>query len=97
VVELSVIAIAGGAGLALGWAVVRPGLLRRRDALATAARKSVRLIVGCVPLLALAGLIEGFISPAESIPWPTKWGVGLVSGILLYSYLLLAGRERPLS
>jgi uncharacterized membrane protein SpoIIM required for sporulation len=96
VVELSVIAIAGGAGLALGWAVIRPGLLTRRDALATTARKAVRLIVGCVPLLIIAGLIEGFISPAENIPWPVKWGVGLVSGILLYSYLLLAGRERPL-
>ncbi|MEJ2746619.1 MAG: stage II sporulation protein M [Anaerolineae bacterium] len=96
VVELSVIAMAGGAGLALGWAVIRPGLLRRRDALAITARKAVRLIVGCVPLLMLAGMIEGFISPAENIPWPVKWGVGLVSGVLLYSYLLLAGRERPL-
>jgi len=25
---------------------------------------------------------------------PIKWAVGLVSGILLYSYLLLAGREK---
>lgn len=94
VIELSVIFIAGGAGLTLGWAIIQPGLMRRRDALALAARKSVRLIIGCVPLLVIAGTIEGFISPAESIPWPIKWGIGLVSGVLLYSYLLLAGRER---
>lgn len=94
VVELSVIFIAGGAGLALGWAILQPGLLRRRDALALAARQAVRLIVGCVPLLVLAGIIEGFISPNESLPWPVKWAVGLGTGLLLYSYLLLAGRER---
>jgi uncharacterized membrane protein SpoIIM required for sporulation len=94
VIELSVIFIAGGSGLMLGWAVIHPGLLRRRDALTNTARKAVRLVIGCVPLLVLAGLIEGFISPAEDIPWPIKWGIGLGSGLLLYSYLLLAGRER---
>ena len=94
VVELSVIFIAGGSGLMLGWSLLRPGLLRRRDALALAARKAVRLIVGCVPLLVIAGLIEGFISPAESLPWPAKWSVGLISGLILYSYLFLAGREK---
>jgi uncharacterized membrane protein SpoIIM required for sporulation len=94
VIELSVIMIAGGTGLMLGWAILQPGLLRRRDALALAARKAVVLIIGCVPLLVIAGTIEGFISPADSIPWPAKWGVGLVTGIALYSYLLLAGRIR---
>jgi uncharacterized membrane protein SpoIIM required for sporulation len=94
VVELSVIFIAGGAGLALGWAILRPGLLRRRDALALTARRAVRLIIGCVPLLVIAGLIEGFISPNEGLPWAVKWAVGVGTGLLLYAYLLLAGRER---
>lgn len=93
VIELTVIAIAGGAGLMLGWALLRPGLLGRRDALASAARTALRLIVGCVALLVVAGMIEGFISPAEGIPPAVKWGVGLLSGLLLYSYLLLAGRQ----
>jgi uncharacterized membrane protein SpoIIM required for sporulation len=93
VIELSMIFVAGGSGLMLGWAVIHPGLLGRRDALTVAARRAVHLVVGCVPLLVIAGLIEGFVSPAESIPWPVKWGVGLGSGLLLYSYLLLAGRQ----
>jgi uncharacterized membrane protein SpoIIM required for sporulation len=92
VVELSVIFIAGGAGLSLGWAIISPGLHRRRDALTLAARKSIYLIAGCIPLLVIAGTIEGFISPNENIPWPVKWGVGIVTGLLLYGYLLLAGR-----
>ncbi|MFZ0544079.1 MAG: stage II sporulation protein M [Candidatus Promineifilaceae bacterium] len=95
VVELSVIFIAGGAGLSLGWAIISPGLYRRRDALALAARKSIYLILGCVPLLVIAGTIEGFISPNESIPWPAKWSVGIITGLLLYTYLIFAGRFSP--
>ncbi len=94
VIELSAIFIAGGSGLMLGWAILQPGLLRRGDALMLAGRKAVKLIIGCVPILIVAGLIEGFISPNENIPWPVKWSVGLVTGILLYSYLLLAGRQQ---
>ena len=33
VIELSIIFISGGSGLMLGWAILRPGLMRRRDAL----------------------------------------------------------------
>ncbi len=94
VIELSVIMIAGGAGLQIGWAILHPGLVRRRDALSLAAGKAVRLLVGCVPLLVVAGLIEGFISPAENIPVILKWFIGVGSGVLLYSYLWLSGRER---
>jgi uncharacterized membrane protein SpoIIM required for sporulation len=94
VIELTIIFIAGGSGLMLGWAILRPGLMRRRDALAGAARKAVYLLLGAVPWLVVAGTIEGFISPNETIAIPVKWIVGIVSGVLLYSYLLLAGRER---
>ena len=60
----------------LGWAIIHPGLLRRRDALMLAARKALKLVLGCVPLLVIAGIIEGFISPNENIIWQVKWGVG---------------------
>lgn len=93
VIELTVIFMAGGAGLMIGWAILQPGLLRRRDALMLAARRAVYLAMGAVPLLVIAGLIEGFISPNELLPWPVKWGVGILTGVILYSYLLLAGRK----
>lgn len=93
VIELNAIFIAGGSGLMMGRAILSPGLLRRRDALTLAARKAVRLIIGCIPLLFIAGAIEGFISPNEQIPWLVKWSVGIISGIVLYGYLYLAGRK----
>lgn len=92
VVELTVIFMAGGAGLMLGWAILQPGLLRRRDALALAGRQAVKLVIGAIPLLIVAGLIEGFISPNQTLSPAVKWGVGLGSGVILYSYLLLSGR-----
>jgi len=53
----------------------------------------VYLLLGAVPWLVVAGTIEGFISPNNNIAAPIHWGVGIVSGILLYGYLLLGGRE----
>lgn len=91
VIELSVIFIAGGAGLQLGWSFIRPELLTRRAALVVAARRAATLLLGCVPLLIIAGTIEGFVSPS-SLPLWVKLAVSLLSGVLLYAYLLLSGR-----
>src|SRR5205085_7602391 len=92
VIELSCIFIAGGAGLLIGTALSMPGNLTRADALKSRGIEAVRLIVGCIPLLVVAGLIEGFISPAP-INSAIKFAVAGVTGVVLYSYLLLAGRE----
>ncbi|WP_298816860.1 stage II sporulation protein M [Chloroflexus sp.] len=90
--ELSAIFIAGGAGLQLGWAILRPGTLSRRSALVVAARRAVVLLIGCALILVVAGLIEAFISPT-SLPFALKLFVSLGSGALLFAYLLLSGRE----
>jgi uncharacterized membrane protein SpoIIM required for sporulation len=93
VIELSCIFISGGAGLILGSAILMPGNLSRLDALHTRGSEAIRLIMGSAPLLFLAGLIEGFISPAAIDP-NIKFGVALLTGIGLYGYLLLAGRNK---
>ncbi len=92
VLELSELTMAGGSGLMLGYAMLQPGLLSRKNALIVAAQKSVRLLLGSVPLLVVAGTIEGLISPSDAPAW-IKYAVGIASGVLLYSYLLLAGRK----
>ena len=91
-IELSVIFIAGGAGLRLGHALVAPSLLPRRAALAAAARQAIRLLFGCVPLLMIAGLLEGFVSPS-GLPTAAKIGVGAIATAALYAYLLAGGRR----
>jgi uncharacterized membrane protein SpoIIM required for sporulation len=92
VIELTCIFIAGGAGLLIGKAILMPGDLSRLDALKIYGRDAIRLIIGCIPLLVIAGTIEGFISPAN-LPSAIKFGIALLTGVGLYSYLIFAGRE----
>jgi uncharacterized membrane protein SpoIIM required for sporulation len=92
VIELSCVFIAGGAGLLIGSALVLPGDLSRADALKSRGKDAVRLMVGVAVLLVVAGIIEGFISPAPINP-KIKLTIAAVTGLALYSYLLLAGRD----
>lgn len=90
--ELTCIVIAGAAGLMLGDGLLRPGVWRRRDALARAARRAVELVGGAAPVLVVAGLIEGFVSPSE-LPLEVRLVVGPLAGVLLFVLLMVVGRE----
>lgn len=88
VLELTAIFIAGGAGFLLGGALLFPGDLSRKDALRNRARQAGRLILGCVPLLVIAGIVEGFFSPL-SVHSGFKFAMAVVLLALLLCYLLL--------
>jgi uncharacterized membrane protein SpoIIM required for sporulation len=94
--ELSVIFMAGGAGLQIGYSLINPGHHTRRDAVNLAALRAVPLIVVAIPSLVIAGLIESFLSPT-SISFFVKAFVGLGAVILLYGYLFHAEKEDGLA
>jgi uncharacterized membrane protein SpoIIM required for sporulation len=94
VIELSVICLSGGAGIMLADAVLRPGMQTRSEALRLAGLRAVQLLLGGACLLVVAGTIEGFLSPSGA-PWAVKFGVGILTGVLLYGYWLFAGRRSP--
>jgi uncharacterized membrane protein SpoIIM required for sporulation len=92
--EIPAIYLGGGAGFVLGAALLFPGDLSRKDALVVRGRVAVKLVLGCVPILIVAGIIEAFFSPLppSSVPVGTKFLVGAALFSLLLVYLLLAGR-----
>ena len=64
------------------------------QALTGRARQAGRLVLGCVPLLVVAGIVEGFFSPAL-IPAGVKFTMAAVLFALLTAYLLLRPRKSP--
>jgi uncharacterized membrane protein SpoIIM required for sporulation len=84
--ELPAIFFAGGAGFLLARAILFPGKYRRRDALKFYGSLAVQLLFGIVPMLIIAGTIEGFFSPNPSVPNPFKYLVGMSLFVLFVAY-----------
>lgn len=82
--ELPAILIAGGAGFRLGYGMLFPGTLRWKDAVARAGIEAARLVSGIIPMLVVAGSLEGFFSPSAAPVW-LKFSVGG----MLFAFLLL--------
>jgi uncharacterized membrane protein SpoIIM required for sporulation len=86
VLELPAIFIAGGAGLGIARGMLFPGHLPRRASLAIAGTRSVKLMLGAIPMLLIAGFVEGFISPS-GLPVAVKFLLSGALGTLLVLYL----------
>ena len=90
--ELSAIIVAGGASLALGWAVVSPGDRRRGDALREEGRRLVVVILGCSVMLIVSGILEGFIT-GSGLPVWARVGVGALGWVAFVLYIRVMGRS----
>ena len=84
--ELPAIFLAGAAGLLIGRGIIFPGRLRRRDSIKYYGKKAAELMYGVIPLLVIAGIIEGFFSPNPIIPDPIKYLTGFILFILFVGY-----------
>jgi uncharacterized membrane protein SpoIIM required for sporulation len=92
VLELPAIFIAGGAGLRIAQGLLFPGILPRRESLARAGLEAVQLVLGTIPILIIAGLIEAFVSPT-GLPIPLKFSMAGALFVLLAAYLFGLSRE----
>jgi uncharacterized membrane protein SpoIIM required for sporulation len=84
--ELPALVLAGGAGLRIGQGLLFPGYLPRKDALLAAAREALPVVLGCIPLLIVAGILEAFVSPS-GLSVPLKLGLSATLVALLVVYL----------
>lgn len=81
VLELSCIVVSGAAGLRLAAAIVYPGTRSRMDALRTESRAAVEMVLGTCAWLVVAGLVEGFLTPAGkglTVVLVVGFGLGLM-------------------
>ncbi|HEV3511561.1 MAG TPA: stage II sporulation protein M [Candidatus Sulfotelmatobacter sp.] len=93
VLELPAIFIAGGAGLRIAQGLLFPGVLARRESLARAGSEAVQLLLGTIPILIVAGLIEAFVSPT-GLAIPLKFCLAGAMFVLLCVYLFGTARKR---
>jgi uncharacterized membrane protein SpoIIM required for sporulation len=84
--ELPAIIIAGGAGFRLGYAMLFPGNLRWKDSIAQGGLEATRLVSGVIPMLVVAGCLEGFFSPSHAPIW-LKFTIGAMLFTLLNLWL----------
>jgi len=66
--EISAIIIAGMAGLTMGRGLVFPGTLTRLQSFQRSARRGLKIMVGIVPIIMLAGFFEGYLTRHTEAP-----------------------------
>ncbi len=93
VVELSVICLAGAAGISLGEALIRPGANSRASAFQQAVQQGGKMLLVCVVFLVGAGIIEGNVSPNEDFTLTSRLLIGLGYGAVLYVVMTGAWRS----
>lgn len=90
--ELTAVFVAGGVGLRLFWSWVEPGDIGRGAAFAAAGRQAVAVAAGLVLVLALSGVIEGFVTPSGLPTW-ARVGIGVIAELAFLLYVFVQGRK----
>jgi uncharacterized membrane protein SpoIIM required for sporulation len=96
VLEIPAIVIGGAAGLLLAGGMIRARAWPRREELGRCGKEAVLLVAGCVPLLAMAAVLEAGVAraPDQFLGSGLKLAVAGVFGLLFAAYALLLGWKR---
>nr|WP_042194510.1 stage II sporulation protein M [Kibdelosporangium sp. MJ126-NF4]CEL21373.1 FIG01417063: possible membrane protein [Kibdelosporangium sp. MJ126-NF4]CTQ96060.1 FIG01417063: possible membrane protein [Kibdelosporangium sp. MJ126-NF4] len=93
--ELTAVFVAAGIGLKLGWTVIDPRGRPRTQALAEEGRSIVVVALGLACVLAVAGVIEAFVTPSGLPTW-ARIGIGVVAELAFLVYVFVVGRRAAL-
>jgi uncharacterized membrane protein SpoIIM required for sporulation len=60
--EISAIIIAGGSGIVVGNSILFPGTYKRLDSFTRGSKKGIKILVGLVPQILIAAVLESFVT-----------------------------------
>lgn len=87
--EIFSIIVSGAAGILLGYSFLFPGTYRRIDSLRKGTAESVKLMVGIIPFIIVAAVIEGFITRHYLMPAFVSIGIISASIVLIILYFFI--------
>ena len=90
--ELTIIFVAAGAGLRLGWSWIAPGPRTRSSALATEGRAVGAIALGLGVWLLVSGLVEGFVTPSRLSAFE-RLAIGTAVWLAFLTYIFTLGRR----
>ncbi len=88
--EISTMALEGGAGFVLGCGWLFPGTYSRGRSFVLAARRALKIAVSVMPFTIVAAFFEGFVTRHTEAPDVLRWGLVVASAaavIFYYVYL----------
>ena len=87
--ELSAIVIAGAAGIQIGRGWFFPGTFSRSKSFRYAANRGFKIMLGVIPIIILAGVIESYITRLTDVNNVVRIGVIVISfGFILFYYVI---------
>ena len=93
VTELFAIVLAGAAGFVIGRAVAFPGKLSRMASARESGRRAATIAAGCVVMLFLAALLEGFGRQLINVD-EVRYAIAIGTAVLWFAYFYIPRRAR---
>ena len=88
-IEISVIVIAGCAGLVMGNSILFPKTFSRRISFLRGAKDGLKIVVSTIPFFIIAGFIEGFITRYSNMPvWLAMTIIFGSLSLIIYYYII---------
>jgi uncharacterized membrane protein SpoIIM required for sporulation len=87
--EISAIIIAGGAGITLGRGLVFPGTYRRLQSFQMSARRGLKILIGIIPIIVCAAIIESFLTRYTQAHFLLRGGIIFLSLAFVVFYFIV--------
>lgn len=88
-IELSVIVIAGGCGLAMGSSILFPKSYTRLESFKRAVKTAAKVLISTVPFFIVAGMLEGFVTRHYQVSiWMCLFIIVISAVAIVYFYIV---------